>query len=144
MYQSPRARKQTQAAGKPACPLPIKMLCSQHHRPGCSAVAACQARASSAGREPHRRDWPVARHAQAEGTGVLHKPQGSQSRRGKRNRVPEEERPHQASTRQGHGDGVTWEGGPGTGRGGGTGYCSTQTSPCSGGTPCQGRSPHAP
>lgn len=42
------------------------------------------------------------------------------------------------------GGGITWEGVPGRDRGGGTECYSTRTSPCSGGTPCPGRSLHAP
>lgn len=52
-----------------------------------------------------------------------------------------------SSGRQQHGrwgGGITWEGVQGTGRGDGTECYSTQTSPCSGGTLCQGRSLHAP
>lgn len=42
------------------------------------------------------------------------------------------------------GGGITWEGVLGTGRGAGTECYSTQTSPCTGGTLCRGRSLHAP
>lgn len=86
--------------------------------------------------------WP--RAPRRRGRACSTSPGDSQSLRGKRHRAPEEDRSHQASTQQGCGHGVTWEGGPGTGRGGGTGCYSTRTSPCSGGTPCQGRSPPAP